>query len=310
MSKPMVICLTPVKNEEWILEKFLTATSLWADMIIVADQNSNDRSREIIKKFPKAKLILNESREFNEPERQKLLINESRKISGKKFLIALDADEFLSGGAWTSEEWKWMLKQEEGTVFKFKWPFISNDFKYYWAGEEAKQPFACIDSDQLVHTGSKIHSCRVPTENFKKEVEIMTFSVMHFQFTDWARMESKHRWYQCYERLKFPSKSAIEIFRRYSHMYRVSDTDKKDIPTYWFAEYDYHEIDLTYLEKIDKYYWDIEVEKMISDNGEDLFKYIDLLGNDNILLRYLRATRSWKYNIVERAISRVLRLFS
>ncbi|MDR1737564.1 MAG: hypothetical protein LBR66_01915 [Candidatus Symbiothrix sp.] len=27
--KPAIICLTPVKNEAWILDRFLTAASLW-----------------------------------------------------------------------------------------------------------------------------------------------------------------------------------------------------------------------------------------------------------------------------------------
>lgn len=49
--KPIVCCLTPVKNEACILERFLYAASLWADHIIVADQMSTDESREIAKKI-------------------------------------------------------------------------------------------------------------------------------------------------------------------------------------------------------------------------------------------------------------------
>ena len=46
LEKPKLIVITPVKNESWILEKFLTFTSLWADYIIIADQNSTDNSIE------------------------------------------------------------------------------------------------------------------------------------------------------------------------------------------------------------------------------------------------------------------------
>jgi len=28
---PTIICLTPVRNKAWILDRFLQATSLWAD---------------------------------------------------------------------------------------------------------------------------------------------------------------------------------------------------------------------------------------------------------------------------------------
>jgi glycosyltransferase involved in cell wall biosynthesis len=49
--KPTIICLTPVKNEAWLLDRFLQATSLWADFIIIADQMSTDGSQEIAKKI-------------------------------------------------------------------------------------------------------------------------------------------------------------------------------------------------------------------------------------------------------------------
>ena len=88
MDKPVVICLTPVRNEEWILDRFLRCASLWADHIIVADQGSDDRSREIARSFPKVTLIRNDSAEFNEPERQKMLIDAARQIPGPRLLIS------------------------------------------------------------------------------------------------------------------------------------------------------------------------------------------------------------------------------
>ena len=56
---PQLIVLTPVRNEAWVLRAFLTATSLWADKIIIADQMSTDGSREICKEFPKVILLDN-----------------------------------------------------------------------------------------------------------------------------------------------------------------------------------------------------------------------------------------------------------
>ena len=78
MKKPFLICLTPVKNEAWILHAFLKATSLWADYIIIADQMSTDGSREIALSYPKVILIDNDNQEFNEVERQKMLIDKAR----------------------------------------------------------------------------------------------------------------------------------------------------------------------------------------------------------------------------------------
>ena len=81
MKTPQIICLTPVKNEAWILERFLECASLWADQIIIADQGSDDGSREIARSFNKVQLIENSAKVFNEPERQKLLIEAARSDS-------------------------------------------------------------------------------------------------------------------------------------------------------------------------------------------------------------------------------------
>ena len=130
-----VICLTPVKNESWILEKFLTATSLWADHIILADQNSDDGSREIAKKFPKVILLTNNGIGFNEFERQTLLINEARKIPGKKLLISLDADEILSGNFANSSEWNKIKQAPIGTVVKMRKANILPNLTKYWLSD-------------------------------------------------------------------------------------------------------------------------------------------------------------------------------
>ena len=46
-NRPLLVVLTPVRNEAWVLHAFLKATSLWADHIIIADQMSTDGSRDI-----------------------------------------------------------------------------------------------------------------------------------------------------------------------------------------------------------------------------------------------------------------------
>lgn len=306
MTKVNIICLTPVKNEEWILEKFLSAASLWADVIIVADQNSTDRSVEIAQSFDKVKLIHNKSVTFNEPERQRLLINESRKIPGKNIIIALDADEFLSGNFSQSEDWDKIKKLPRGTVIKFKWPFINSKFDQYWAGDDAVMPFGFVD-DGSEHIGKKIHSKRVPFKEESPIYEVNDFVVMHYQFTDWKRMESKHRWYQCYERVQFPEKSDLEIFRTYSHMYRVKSKNMKAVPEEWFDFYLKNGVDIDTVKVSERYYWDAEVDKMLSVHGAALFKNIDLKNNKSLLLSYLRTTKK-SNSIVIKVIDKLIKM--
>lgn len=50
-SRTSVICVTPLRNEAWILERFLRAAELWADRILVPDQGSKHGSRRIAERF-------------------------------------------------------------------------------------------------------------------------------------------------------------------------------------------------------------------------------------------------------------------
>jgi len=81
-AKPTVICLTPIKNESWILDRFIQCASLWADHIIIADQQSTDESRVIAGRYSKVTLIENSSATYSEKERQQLLLEAARKIPG------------------------------------------------------------------------------------------------------------------------------------------------------------------------------------------------------------------------------------
>ena len=176
--KPTIICLTPVKNEAWILDIFLKSTSLWADYIIIADQMSTDGSREIALKYPKVKLIDNESPIYNEPERQKLLINEARKIEGQRLLITLDADEMFSPEIFTSVEWENVLKSPSGTIIKFQWANFLPDFKRMWYGYYF--PWGYMDDGAEHTSNNKIHSGRIPLPDNHPVVEINDFKVIHF----------------------------------------------------------------------------------------------------------------------------------
>ncbi len=293
-ERAKVICMTPVKNEEWIMERFLTAASLWADCIIVADQHSQDQTVRICRKFPKVRLIENPSESFNENGRQKLLIREARKIPGKKLLVALDADEFLTGNLKGTSEWEEMVTAAPGTVFRMKWPCIAPDFRHFWMTEGADNIFAMMD-DGTPHEGREMHSIRVPLPKNGEERMLSSIEVMHFQYTDWERMKCKNLWYQCYERIHHPDKSVFGLYRMYHHM----DTPKKmeKIPDTWYQAYKEAGIDLEKNGLEEKtYWWQTQMKEFVEEYGEAYFRYIDFPQNKNAVLGYLRGTQFlWRY---------------
>jgi hypothetical protein len=272
--KPTIICLTPVRNEAWILERFLQATSLWADYIIIADQMSSDGSREIARKYPKVILVDNNTEEFNEPERQRLLISEARKIEGPRLLITLDADEMFTPNVLTSSEWQVVLNAELGTVFKFQWANITPDLNHFWYGHYF--PWGYMDDGYEHNYNNKLHNYRIPFPADAKSFEIKEIKVIHFQFTDWNRMLCKHRWYQCLEVINYPDKSAIDIYRQYHHMDEIDKIDIFIIPTEWINDYKSFGINILQINKEEKIWYDEQTLKLFDSYGIEKFKKIDI----------------------------------
>ena len=272
--KPTIICLTPVRNEAWVLDRFLKAASLWADYIIIADQMSTDGSREIAMSYPKVILIDNNTEEFNEPERQKLLINEARKIEGPRLLITLDADEMFTPNILYSSEWQDVLSSEPGTVFKFQWANIAPDLKRFWYGYYF--PWGYMDAGYEHNYNNKLHNYRIPFPIEAKSIEVKEIKVIHFQFTDWNRMLSKHRWYQCLEVINYPEKSAADIYRQYHHMDILNDNILNIIPLLWIDEYRKFGIDILTTCKEKKIWYDEQTLKLFYKFGTRIFQKIDI----------------------------------
>ena len=264
-----LICLTPVKNEAWILDTFLACASLWADHIIIADQLSDDGSREIAKKYSKVILVDNTNPEFNEPERQKLLLQEGRKIEGPKVFFALDADEFLTADFRESPEWNQIVHARPGTVFRFNWVNVLPGFKRGWI--IGNSPWAFAD-DGTEHVGVRIHSLRIPLPEKGLYVDLSDIKVLHYQYTDWARMQSKHCWYQCYECINFPEKKIVTLYRMYHHMYVFFKREKYTVPLLqkWFDAYEKKGIAIKSVQK-QEYWWDQAIVKLMLKYGTKKF---------------------------------------
>lgn len=219
MAALPVIVLTPIKNESWILERFLSVTEQFADAIIIADQMSTDDSREIVKRYSKAVLIDNTNPEYDELYRQQLLIDKARELfPGKKCLLALDADEIMTAASMTSSFWSRLNDFEEGTVLTFEKPDIISPVtqcirydSYFTLGY--------ID-DGAPHTGKKIHSVRIPRKPDSPVVEIEDVKFMHYALTRTIEYRSRQRLYSVIENVK----NIAPFHRRLlSYSYRLND---------------------------------------------------------------------------------------
>ena len=270
-ARPKVICLTPVKNEAWILENFLRCTSTWADHIIIADQMSDDASGTIAKSFDKVTLIENRSTTFNEPERQAMLINEARKIPGPKVLVALDADEFFHADFVGSAEWESMLAAKPGTVHTMQWACVRPDKRHYYVFP-AEFPLVYAD-DGYEHQGKDIHSPRLPLPPDTPRVPLGV-KTLHLSTLDIDRFRSKNRWYQCWEFLnqKWDGR-AFELYRFYHTELFIAKSRLKELESGWVDGYKPAADPLSYRRQV-YYRWDNEMLDLLIKHGPAKFRQL------------------------------------
>lgn len=326
MNKSLLICMTPIRNEAWVLHAFLKATSIWADHIIIADQMSTDGSREIALSYPKVILIDNNNPEFNEAERQKLLIDRARQIEGDKILFGLDSDEVFSANFSDTDDWKKIVNSKKGDVFWFKWAEIRPDQKTYWESEKKFYPWVFHDDGIEPHGNyvRNMHSMRIPYPIEEKQMYYVNdFRVLHLAYLNVFRVDAKRRFY------KFVDWTMNKMhFVKLSRSYAQVKTEDKvyDVPdnflytkekfgfelfseidttskTSWFDDYIYERLD-----KCDNDVWKIDLwDKQFLDTysikDRRCFIY-------KIIHCYLNKTQKYKNKLVVRIIDMFLKVFA
>jgi hypothetical protein len=238
----VVICVCPIKNEAWILQRFLTLASEWADYIVVGDQDSTDGSKEIIKSFNKTIYLHYEDNGFNEVIFRQKCLNEVKSIKAqKKLVFCLDADEALTFNWCKSDDWKTMLEAEPNTVFNFNWINLLHKNKET-ALIYPNREYAYIDDGLSSYTEYKeiIHIPRIPHIKNPEIIKIAEIGFLHFMYLVPNRCIQKQAWYQCWEQLKYPKKRAKDIFRMYNRDLGFSQNLIRPINKEWIESTNYN----------------------------------------------------------------------
>lgn len=273
------LCLTPTRNEAWIIQQFLAAATDWATQVIVADQGSTDGTAETARATPKVRLIVNDAEGYDESYRQRLLLKAARENNGKRILLALDADEALSANWKTSAEWKQICDAAPGTVLRFRWVNVLPGFQQAWVPPAL---IACgFVDDGTEHGGGRIHNRRVPFPDNAPTLDLQEIVVLHFQFVAWERMTSKHRWYQVWEHLHHPHKGPLDLFRQYHHMYGSwDDSELCAVQNEWVNGFDQAPTDFQSLKPEAITWWDREIVQMLRQHGRERFRRLAIWDKD------------------------------
>lgn len=323
MSKPLLIVLTPVRNEAWILHAFLKATSLWADYIIIADQMSTDGSREIYPQYEKVILVDNPRSEMHQARTRQLLFEAAKKIEGDKILFALDADEFLSGDFINTLSWQTILNSEAGDVFLFRWINLTNNLTqytssipYHWAIH--------IDDDIMNGTfpDNQIHEWRLPWPRVtNNEYTIEDISFIHFAHTNLFRQKNKTRFYQVSTAFHKDQYCGVSLYRQYHTTHKdiifdisnniydfyldnnvdiLNEIDFNDEGEHYICNTlsNFNDKGLNHFRKLD--IWDKDFcEKYNIDDPRNIF--------DKIIALYLKLSNKYSKTLIVRVIDKILK---
>ncbi len=327
MPQPQLIVITPVRNEAWVLEAFLTHCSSWADRVIIADQHSTDGSREIASRFSKVTLIDNPSQEMHQANVRRLLFEEVDKIEGDKIVFAMDADEFLTEGFSHTNGWNTILNSRPDSIFCFRWQNLIGDFCHEDSAPLEPAEWAChFDSktslsDLYARNERKaIHEARVPCTSNAHYIDINDIRFVHLARINSIRTRNKNDFYQVSTINKLQRRiSCITLYRTYHQIPNIrklahdinlttSDGDQRFNNLVHFDDHGMHYIDeisaIINREGTRKYRW-----TCIWDNPDLKSAGIDYRPSFpiRILHGYLKKTQPRTNNLFIRAIDWLLK---
>ncbi|MCR5298052.1 MAG: glycosyltransferase family 2 protein [Paludibacteraceae bacterium] len=298
IQRPKIIVLTPVRNEAWVLPAFLKATSLWADHIIIADQMSTDGSREMYTQYEKAIVVDNHDEEMHQGRARQLLFAEANKIGGEKILIALDADEFLSGAFKDTAGWKILMNSIPGDVFYSRRKDIYRKEEYLCTGYMFIGIHVSAEEDltQNAYPDNYIHEPKLPWPSVPhEEYYLEDLFFFHIPFLNKVRNWNKSVFYMVSTATK-QSYSMIRMYRQYflqlpNKYLKISDE---------FTFYEKQGIDI--LQNIDfsdrgLYYLNV-IKEYMKQNGYRYYSRLDIWTPDLLSELQIKDPRSMFVKII------------
>lgn len=272
--KPKVICLMPVKNEVDLLPITLPIISSYCDVIIIADQMSDDGSREIYKKFPKIKVIDN-LRERHSNQVRWDLLKAAREYGANNLILCLDADEYIPPKIFD----KFFNEHEfaVGESFRFPWRQLWKTPKYFnntGAWYRNYQRAAWVDDgvteyDKIIDVIDD--QPRVPLNFLKNCKRVDNVPIIHLQWVSWNKTQLKQVWYRCLQLIHSP-KNYILINSAYSHSLDCDNHKLTKVPLEWIEGVE----NLKLIENFFPTWHRQEIYKMFDEYGIEFFEPLQI----------------------------------
>ena len=233
-----VIALLPVRNEAWVLPHSLACLSAFCDVILVNDQDSEDESREICRRFPKVVLIASSERLVCEQARWQLL-DAARDYEGCNVLWCTDADELMPPVLARRFIDAYRDDLKPGTVVECLYYHLWHRADRYRTGGYPYAPYwkelGLRDDRRMDFERTRrlpLHEPRVPLGGATGRLQAPDLPVLHLQWLLAERNQMKQAWYRCREWLD-GLKTAAAINEFYSRTLPDPGVRTEEVPAAW-----------------------------------------------------------------------------
>lgn len=233
-----IIALMPVRNEAWVLEHSLACLSSFCDVVLVNDQDSEDESRAICRRFPRVALLESRQRLVCEQARWQLL-DAARGYDGNNLLWCTDADELMSPvlAARFFDTHRDALTP--GTVVEClyyhswqrpdRYRTEGGHYAPYW------KELGLRDDRRMDFSRARrlpLHEPRVPLDGGTGRLRADPLPVLHLQWLLAERNQMKQAWYRCRELID-GARSAAAINEFYAGTLPDPGVPTGEVPAAW-----------------------------------------------------------------------------
>jgi hypothetical protein len=280
MKMRKIVILTPVKDEAWILSRFLLAVCEVADHVLVLDQKSDDASRSICEKYPKVTVIENLSGDYSEAARSRLLLDGARARFGDgNVLIALDADEILAGNSLRVESWKIFRTLPLGTVIYFEKPEML-PHPERCIRQTCWFPLGLVD-DGAQHEGKTIHSHRLPVKPGALSYYAADICAMHFARLRPVEYAIRQAFYCMVENIKRTKSHRVRNTCYSPRVFmEIGSNSAEPCPKEWFDWFIAKGVDVWSYETMRFNTFHVRSLRLFAEHGTALFYWDDIWWED------------------------------
>jgi len=285
-----VIALLPVRDEAWVLPQALAALSVFSDVVIVADQSSADRSRDICRSFPKVVLIESaESRTCTRARWQ--LLDAARGYDGCNLLWSTDADELVSPSAAAAFIARHRSVLLAGSLLQCQYVHLWSDFTRYRVfdakyGPQRKE-LAFVDDRRMDWNRANalsLHEPRVPVEGASGTITADDVVVLHLQWLLGRRTQSRQAWYRCREWLD--GRTAREINERYAPTLPAPAARTLPVPDAWIRDLTCPDLGVDH----DESWTDRDLQRWFDEHGPEHFEPLEIWHIPRLREEFVRRT--------------------